>query len=138
MASFTIEPTEDVVYGFFDRDNPPVLTISPGDTVRLRTLDALWGLEPFPRDRPPFDEQGVQSRRTAPSRHEGSNGHALCGPVFVRGAKPGAHLALCGSMPCVQGSTASPSPTTLTRAGASCTGTLTPTRGTPWISGAAE
>lgn len=94
MAIFTVEPDEDVVHGFFDRDHPPVLTISPGDSVRFRTLDALWGLEPFPRDRPPFDERGVQARRTAPNRHEGSTGHALCGPIFVRGARPGAHLAV--------------------------------------------
>lgn len=94
MATFSIEPDEAVVHGFFDRDHPPVLTIDPGDSVRFRTLDALWGLEPFPRDRPPFDERRVQNRRTAPTRHAGSNGHALCGPICVRGALPGAHLAV--------------------------------------------
>lgn len=94
MASFQVEPDEAVVYGFFDRDHSAVLTIDPGDTVRFRTLDALWGIEPFPRDRPPFDAAGVQARRTAPTRHAGSTGHALCGPIFVRGALPGAHLAV--------------------------------------------
>jgi acetamidase/formamidase len=94
MALLTIEPDEDTLHGFFDASHPPVLMIDPGDTVRFRTLDAMWGLEPYPRDRPPFDAEGCQSRRTAVSRHPQSHGHALCGPVFVRGAQPGMHLAV--------------------------------------------
>lgn len=94
MAIVAIEPNEQTLHGFFDPSHPPVAAIDPGDTVRFRTLDHQWGLEPFPRDRPPIDEHGRQARRTATTRHGATSGHALCGPVFVRGAQPGQHLAV--------------------------------------------
>jgi hypothetical protein len=94
MAIVALEPNDDTLHGFFDPSHPPAVTIDPGDTVRLRTLAHQWGLEPFPRDRPPTDERGVQARRTATTRHGEASSHALCGSVFVRGAQPGMHLAV--------------------------------------------
>src|SRR3989442_1131133 len=44
-----IEPERCNLHGAFSRDLPPVLTIDSGDTVRYRTLDAGWGLEPHDR-----------------------------------------------------------------------------------------
>jgi acetamidase/formamidase len=76
-----LEPDEHTLHGIFSRDLPPVLTVDSGDTVVLRTLDAGWHLEP------PL-APGVLGRRV-----EGHpDGHALCGPIGVRGAEPGMTL----------------------------------------------
>jgi acetamidase/formamidase len=93
MAIHTIAPDESTLHGFFSPEHPPVLTIDPGDTVRFRTLDAGWGLENFRPDqaRPQGEEP---ARPKATTRHGPPYGHALCGPVFVRGAAPGSHLAV--------------------------------------------
>jgi acetamidase/formamidase len=93
MATHTIEPDEDTLHGFFSPEHPPVLTVDPGDTVRFRTLDAGWGLEQFSPDRLK-DLDKEPERRRASSRHGEAKGHALCGPLYVRGATPGSHLAV--------------------------------------------
>jgi acetamidase/formamidase len=77
MTIHYIEPSEDTLHGPFSKDRAAVMTIDSGDTVRFKTLDAGWGLEPF-------SEEGT--RRQFEPRQQG---HALCGPVAVRGAKPG-------------------------------------------------
>jgi len=93
MATYKIEPNENTLHGFFSRDLASVLTIDPGDTVNFKTIDAEWGLENFnvtlvdPKLGPP-------SRETARTNIEGPRGHALCGPVFIRGAEPGMTLAV--------------------------------------------
>ncbi len=93
MATYRIEPTEDTLHGFFSRDLPPVLTINSGDTVSFRTIDAEWGLENFTATT--FDpEAGPPPRLTATTKIEGPMGHALCGPVYIRGAEPGMTLAI--------------------------------------------
>ena len=81
MTSHSLEPDERTLHGVFSRDLPPVLTIESGDTVVLRTLDAGWSLEPH---RAPGVRGRVMQHRDA--------GHALCGPVLVRGAEPGMTL----------------------------------------------
>ena len=81
MTNHRLEPDERTLHGFFSRDLPPVLTVESGDTVVLRTLDAGWHLEP-PR------APGVPGRRV----ERAGPGHALCGPIFVRGAEPGMTL----------------------------------------------
>lgn len=85
MVIHTIEPERRTLHGHFSRDLPPVLTIDAGDTVRFRTLDAGWGLEPR-------DPAGGAWRRFEPLDSERDNGHALCGPVAIRGAAPGMTL----------------------------------------------
>ncbi|MGY1618691.1 acetamidase/formamidase family protein [Geodermatophilus sp. SYSU D00691] len=81
----TLEPDARTLHGWFDRDLPPVLSVDPGTTVRFRTLDSGWFLEPHTGD--------VATRRRAPEHTEGA-GHALTGPVEVRGASPGTVLAV--------------------------------------------
>lgn len=84
MTIHTVEPTADTVHGLFSREFPPVVTIDPGDTVIFRTLDGRWYLEPPPP---------LGSGRKLSPRFEGlDNGHALCGPVAIRGAQPGMTL----------------------------------------------
>jgi acetamidase/formamidase len=76
-----VEADARTLHGWFDRDLPPVLTVDPGTTVRFRTLDSGWFLEP--------DTGGdVAGRRRAPE-HTPDAGHALTGPVAVRGARAG-------------------------------------------------
>ena len=63
------------LHGHFSRDLAPVLTIDPGDTVRLATPNAGWWLESRERFEPRDDELDA--------------GHALAGPIEVRGAQAG-------------------------------------------------
>lgn len=69
------------LHGWLGRDLPPRLTVESGDTVVYRTCDAGWA------DRPPGTAID-QSRGRRPA----DAGHALSGPVFVRGARPGGAL----------------------------------------------
>jgi acetamidase/formamidase len=87
VAFYTIEPERRTLHGHFSRDLAPVLEIESGDTVRFRTLDAGWGLEPNRAD-------GSQRSTFEPLDPELDRGHALCGPVAVRGAAPGMTLQL--------------------------------------------
>ena len=93
MPTFKIEPNETTLHGFFSRDLKPVLTIDSGDTVHFKTIDAEWGLENFSVTT--FEPNaGLPPRKTATTNVEGPRGHALCGPVYVRGAEPGMTLAI--------------------------------------------
>jgi acetamidase/formamidase len=85
----TIELVRESLHGHFSRGLPPVLTIAPGDTVRYRTLDAGWNLEPR---RSVIEEE--RPRKFAPRDPEVDSGHALCGPIAIRGAEPGMALAV--------------------------------------------
>ncbi|HYE17445.1 MAG TPA: acetamidase/formamidase family protein [Tepidisphaeraceae bacterium] len=78
-----LTPTRRTLHGHWSRDLAPVLTIDPGDTVRMSCLDAMWvvgrpGAWPWARFEP----------RVSPL----DDGHALTGPVYVRGARPGQML----------------------------------------------
>jgi acetamidase/formamidase len=87
MTVHHIEPERRTLHGKFSRELPPVLTIDPGDTVIYRTLDAGWGLEA-----PRLD--GSERRHFEPRDPERDAGHALCGPIAIRGAQPGMTLAV--------------------------------------------
>jgi len=75
------------LHGHFSADLPPVLTIDPGDSVRFSTLDAGWGLEA-----PNLD--GSTRREFEPRHPELDDGHALIGPIAVRGALAGQTLVV--------------------------------------------
>jgi acetamidase/formamidase len=81
-----MEPERGTLHGGFGRDLEPVLTIDPGDTVRYRTLEAGWHLEPPWPDRPLV--------RFEPRDPERDAGHALCGPIAIKGARPGMVLGV--------------------------------------------
>ena len=88
MATYTIEPERRTLHGHFSPDLPPVLAIDPGDTVHFRTIDAGWGLE-----RPTGTD--IDKRKKFEPRHkELDKGHALCGPIEIRGARPGMTLGV--------------------------------------------
>src|SRR5207302_5399023 len=71
---------EETVHGYFSSALPPVLALDPGDSVRFQSLNARWhwdaDVELFERDR------------------ELHGGHALNGPIEVRGTRAGQTLAV--------------------------------------------
>ena len=78
-----LEPVPDAVTQFYSASAPAVVTVDPGDTLIVRTLDAHGYLErPESWDLDP-------PRMFTPSR-----GHCLAGPIEVRGAEPGQVLAV--------------------------------------------
>lgn len=68
------------LHGAFSRDLSPVLTVDPGDSVRLSLPNSGWRLGP--------DEE-VERPDSAVD-----TGHALLGPIEVRGARAGLVLAV--------------------------------------------
>jgi acetamidase/formamidase len=78
-----LRPEPGFTTDVFDRDAPPVLTVDPGDTVVVRSLDASGYLE---------RQQSPGERR--PTMFDGRRGHCLTGPVEVRGAEAGSVLAV--------------------------------------------
>ncbi|HLJ68517.1 MAG TPA: acetamidase/formamidase family protein [Chloroflexota bacterium] len=85
MVTHHLELSRPNLRDCFDRDIPPVLTIDPGDSVVYRTLDAGWG-------GPGEKFGGIPREIEADPEHE--QGHALSGPIAVRGARPGDALAI--------------------------------------------
>jgi acetamidase/formamidase len=83
MAVHRLEPTPETVTQFFSRDTPAVLTVDPGDTLIVQTLDARGHLE-----RP----QGAGQE--TPRMFADRRGHCLAGPIAVRGAELGTTLAV--------------------------------------------
>ena len=80
MTTHEIPLAEETVHGYFSNALPPVLTVDPGDSVRFQALNAGWrweaGAELFERD------------------EELHAGHALTGPIEVRGARAGQTLVV--------------------------------------------
>jgi acetamidase/formamidase len=68
------------VHGYFSRELEPVLTIDPGDSVGFQSLNAGWRWEP---DAELFERDAALH-----------GGHALTGPIEVRGARAGQTLAV--------------------------------------------
>ena len=68
------------LHGHFSRELEPVLTLEPGDSVQFAVPNSGWSLGP--------DEQ-FESRDP-----ELDTGHALAGPIEVRGARAGQTLAV--------------------------------------------
>jgi len=86
MVTYTIEPERRTLHGTFSRDLEPILTIDPGDSVQFRTLDAGWNID--------YDFERDESIKFEGRDEERDRGHALCGPIAIRGAAPGMTLAV--------------------------------------------
>jgi acetamidase/formamidase len=71
------------VVDVFDRATPPALTVDPGDTVVVGSLDASGHVE---RQRTPGEQR--------PKMFTDRRGHCLTGPIAVRGAVPGNVVAV--------------------------------------------
>ena len=72
--------TEETVHGYFSAALPPVLAVDPGDSVRFQSLNAGWRWE---AEDQLFERDGQLHA-----------GHALNGPIEVRGARTGQTLAV--------------------------------------------
>jgi acetamidase/formamidase len=90
VATHEIPLDQRTVHGHFSRELEPILTIDSGDAVSFATLDAGWGRGPPPPEvgerwqlQPPESERDSEGRPV---------GHALVGPIAVRGARPRAVL----------------------------------------------
>ncbi len=83
MTVHHLEPTAATTVDVFARNQKPVLTVDPGDTVVVRSLDASGYLEPQ-------QEPG----QAQPTMFAESRGHCLTGPIAVNGALPGMALAI--------------------------------------------
>ena len=83
MSRHRLDPTPTTTAEVFSRDLPPVLTVDPGDTVVVRTLNAAGHLK---RQRVPGEP--------VPQMFAPRRGHCLTGPIAVRGAAPGDVLAV--------------------------------------------
>jgi acetamidase/formamidase len=70
-----VKPTDPK--GFFSRDYEPVVTVDPDEPVVFSSLDAGWHWDPEVQEPTPEDA-----------------GHALYGPIEVRGAQAGKTLAV--------------------------------------------
>ena len=85
MTTYSIEPAWDTLHGTFSREYPPILIIDSGDSVLFRTLNSEWVFEP-----PLFKNPNV--KKFEPRIKGRDDGHALCGPIAIRGAQPGMTL----------------------------------------------
>jgi acetamidase/formamidase len=71
---------EATLHGYFSSALPPVLSVDPGDSIRFQSLNAGWR----------WDPDGEYVERDADLH----NGHALTGPIEVRGARAGQTLVV--------------------------------------------
>jgi acetamidase/formamidase len=83
MTRHHLEPAPGTTIDVFSRETPTALTVDPGDTVVVKSLDAHGHLE---RQRTPGERR--------PTMFEPRRGHCLTGPIDVRGAEPGTVLAV--------------------------------------------
>lgn len=81
-----IELERRTLHGRFNAALPPVLTIDPGDSVHLRTLDAGWHVT--------ASTPGGDGEQFSPRDPEHDDGHCLVGPIAIRGAEPGMTLGV--------------------------------------------
>ncbi len=83
MTTVRIDPGPTTTADVFSAAHRPVLSVDPGGTLVVRSLDASGYVEP----------QTVPGERR-PTLIADSRGHCLTGPIEVRGAEPGQMLAL--------------------------------------------
>ncbi|MFI7604548.1 acetamidase/formamidase family protein [Micromonospora sp. NPDC049366] len=94
-----LTPDDKTLHGHFDPDLAPALTVDPGDTVTYRTLDCWWSAAPY--------AGGPHRDRPRVPQYQPDHGHALTGPVAVRGARAGQTLSvrLDAIIPAIWGTT---------------------------------
>jgi acetamidase/formamidase len=71
---------EETLHGYFSSALAPVVSVEPGDSVRFQSLNAGWNWD-FDT---PFSERDEELH----------SGHALSGPIEVRGARAGQTLVV--------------------------------------------
>lgn len=94
MATHEFEPDHLTLHGSFARDMTPIAIIDPGDTVLYKTLDASWVKEFDVSLRQPPEKRADLGEYWRPRESPRDDGHALIGPIAVRGAIPGKMLSI--------------------------------------------
>ena len=99
MATFKLG--QESIHTVWDATLPPALTVQPGDTVVLDTLDASYGgiarqVHAGEHAGLPTEFSSLISSSAYPERPPtaGTRGHPLTGPIFVAGAQPGDTLVV--------------------------------------------
>ena len=80
MTTHEIPLLDETLHGFFSSALSPVVSIDPGDSLRFQALNAGWH----------WDFEGLFNERDE-ALH---SGHALTGPVEIRGARAGQTLVV--------------------------------------------
>ncbi|MEP6909149.1 MAG: acetamidase/formamidase family protein [Actinomycetota bacterium] len=80
MAVHELPLEQHVLHGYFSRDLEPVLEIEPGDSVRFSVPNHAWDVG--------------RDEHFEPRNPELDQGHALAGPILVRGARAGQTLVV--------------------------------------------
>jgi acetamidase/formamidase len=80
VATHELPLEQRFLHGHFSKDLEPCIEIEPGDSVRFLTPNHAWALS---------QEEDFESLRP-----EIDTGHALAGPIFVRGAIAGQTLVV--------------------------------------------
>jgi len=83
MSPVRLDPGPGTVADTYSSAHAPVLTIDPGDTLVVRSLDASGHVE-----------AQTTPGEVRPTLIPESRGHCLTGPIEVRGAEPGRMLAV--------------------------------------------
>ena len=82
-----IDPIRENMHARLSASLTPVCIVDSGDTVVFQTPDVSWGLEPPASTTAP-------RRKVEPRDPARDNGPCLCGPVAIRGARPGDTLEI--------------------------------------------
>lgn len=87
MDEHILIPSRNTLHGILCSQIPPAMKIRPGDIVKITTLEPDWRVE-----RPPISRLDAGEFYPRILGHD--DGHALCGPIAIEGAKPGITLAV--------------------------------------------
>lgn len=96
MTIHTITPNVATLHGCFARDLTPIMIIDPGDTVHYETLDSSWitQFDPHLDLYNPPEKRADLGKYFHPRESPRDDGHALVGPIAIRGARPGKMLSI--------------------------------------------
>ena len=88
MKTYKIIQDRSTLHGTFSKDTKPILYVDSGDSIVCSVMDGDWHLA-----KPSIPRSDVGEFFTP--RHPVTDfGHAMIGPIFVKGAKPGMTLAV--------------------------------------------
>lgn len=88
---------ENMVWGYYGYDVPPVAKVKDGDVVEIQTINTtgIGRKDPeafFKANNLPLDEQAkdiIEIYKNVKPEPTGISGHMLTGPVYIEGAEPG-------------------------------------------------
>ncbi|WP_460976591.1 acetamidase/formamidase family protein [Spirosoma knui] len=93
---------ENMVYGYFGADVPPVYKVKDGDVVEIQTVNPSGVSRTNPeefyqKNRLPIDahaQEVIAIMKNVKPEPSGIRGHMLTGPVYIDGAQPGDTLEI--------------------------------------------